>query len=128
MWFQRIKGRITWPLVVTMAYTLASMVLTVSHRKSYLSWYQSPTELPAAYRKVLDSNKPISMVAIQEFDKFLVCCESTLYSYSLDMAVRTSQGELTPESLINSEQKLGQDHGKILFFHAGRLANRTLSE
>ncbi len=128
MWFQLLKGRITSPLVVTMAYALASVVLTVSHRKSYLSWYQSPTQLPTAYRKVLDSNKPTSMVAIQEFDIFLVYCESTLYSYSLDMIVRTSQGELTLESLINSEEKLGQDHGTILFFQAGRLANRTLSE
>lgn len=96
--------------------------------KSYLSWYQSPTQLPAAYRKVLDSSEPISMVAIQDFDTFLVHCESTLYSYPLHMVVRTVQGELTLASLINSEEKLGQDRGKILFFKTGRLANRTLSE
>jgi len=68
------------------------------------------------------------MVVIQDFDKILVHCESTLYSYPLDMLVRTSQGELTLESLIKSEEKLGQGHGNILFFKAGRLANRTLSE
>lgn len=68
------------------------------------------------------------MVAIQDFDKFLVHCESALYSYPLDMVVRTSQGELTPESLVNSEEKLGQGHGKILFSKAGRVADRTLSE
>jgi len=128
MWFQLLKGRITSPLVVPTAYMLASVVPTVSHRKSYLSWYQSPTQLPVAYRKVLDSSGPISMVAIQDFDKFLVHCESTLYSYPLDMVARTSQGELTLESLVNSEEKLAQGHGKILFFKAGRLADRTLSE
>jgi len=68
------------------------------------------------------------MVANQDFDKFLVHCESALYSYPLDVVVRTSQGELTLESLVNSEEKLGQDHGKVLFFKAGRIANRTLSE
>jgi len=68
------------------------------------------------------------MVAIQDFDKFLVHCESALYSYPLDMVVRTSQGELTLESLVNSEEKLGQGHGEVLFFKAGRVANRTLSE
>lgn len=68
------------------------------------------------------------MVANQDFDKFLVHCESALYSYPLDVVVRTSQGELTLESLVNSEEKLGQDHGKVLFFKTGRIANRTLSE
>ena len=68
------------------------------------------------------------MVALQDSDKFLVLCESTLYSYPLEMVIRTSQGELTYESLINSEEKLGQGDEKILFFKAGRLVNRTLSE
>ena len=48
------------------------------------------------------------MVALENFDKFLVLCESTLYSYPLEMVIRTSQGELTYENLINSEEKLGQ--------------------
>lgn len=68
------------------------------------------------------------MVALEDFDKFLVLCESTLYSYPLEMVIRTSQGELTYENLINSEEKLGQGDEKILFFKAGRLANQTLSE
>jgi hypothetical protein len=128
MWFQLLKGKITLRSVVQAAYTLASVMLTVSHQKSHLSWYQSPTQLPVAYRKVLDSHGPNSMIAIQEFDIFLVHCESTLYSYPLDMLVRVSQGELALEDLIKSEEKLGQDHGNISFFKAGRVANRTLSE
>lgn len=68
------------------------------------------------------------MVALEDFDKFLVLCESTLYSYPLEMVIRTSQGELTYENLINSEEKLGQGDEKFLFFKAGRLANQTLSE
>jgi hypothetical protein len=76
----------------------------------------------------LDSNEPASMVAIPDYDKFLVHCESALYSYPLDMIVRVSQGEATPESLFNSEERLARDHRDISFFKAGRLDDRTLSK
>jgi RHO1 GDP-GTP exchange protein 1/2 len=85
-------------------------------------------KLPAAFRKVLDSNEPKSIIAIPEFDKFLVQCDSALYSYPLDMIVLIAQGSATPGSIIDSEEKLAGDRRDVLFFRAGRLANRTISE
>jgi hypothetical protein len=85
-------------------------------------------KLPAAFRKVLDSNEPKSVVAIPEFDKFIVQCDSALYSYPLDMIILIAQGGATLGSIIDSEEKLAGDHRDVLFFRTGRLGNRTISE
>jgi hypothetical protein len=77
----------------------------------------------------LEFNEPASVAAIPEFDKFIVHCESALYSYSLELAILVSQGDAASKpSLDNSEEKLAQGHGDVLFFKAGRLADRTLSK
>jgi hypothetical protein len=120
--FQLFKGRTTSRSVASMAYTLASALLIVSIRMSHLSC--SPTQFSVAFRKVLDSNEPKSMVAIPEFDKFLVHCDSALYSYPLEII---AQGDATPGSIANSEEILG-NRRDILFFRTGRLENRTLSK
>ena len=52
-----------------------------------------------------------------------------LSSYSLELAIRVSQGDASSKpGLDSSEEKLAQQHGNILFFKAGRIADRTLSK
>jgi RHO1 GDP-GTP exchange protein 1/2 len=77
----------------------------------------------------LEFNEPTSVVAVPEFDKLIVHCELSLFSYSLELAIRVSQGDASSKpSLDNSEEKLAQEHGNVLFFKAGRIADRTLSK
>lgn len=85
-----------------------------------LSW------LLAAFRKVLEFNEPNSIVAIPEFNKFIVHCELELYSYPLDKAVRVSQGDAAHKDLSSfEEKKFAENHGEILFLKAGRIVDRT---
>jgi len=51
-----------------------------------------------------------------------------LYSYPLDLVVRVSQGLSTVKTLEDSVERLAQKDGNVLFFRAGRTANRTLGE
>lgn len=67
-------------------------------------------------------------MAIPEFNKFLVHCESTLSSYPLDKVIRASravQGDAAIKDLGASEEKLSQDEEHVLFLKAGRLVERT---
>jgi hypothetical protein len=125
-----MPGRITSPLVVPVVYTLASVPSVqktiVSRRESHLSL--SRIWLPAAFRKILESNEPSSIVAIPEYNKFLVHCESTLSSYPLDKVIRASravQGDAAIKDLGDSEEKLSKDEEHVLFLKAGRLLERT---
>jgi hypothetical protein len=68
------------------------------------------------------------MAAIPEYDKFLVQCDSALYSYPLQMIVLIAQGDATLGSILDSEESLAGDRRDVLFFRAGRLADRTLGE
>ena len=124
--FQHFGGRVTSPSVAPTAYTLASVLLTVSHRKSHSSC--SPIQFLAAFRRVLDSNEPTLIVAIPESNAFLVHCESKLFSYRLDGVIRVSQGDAEPKKNDDWETRLAQDSGDVLFFKAGRIADQTLSE
>jgi RHO1 GDP-GTP exchange protein 1/2 len=77
----------------------------------------------------LEFNEPNSVVAVPEFNKFIVHCELELFSYSLELAIRVSQGDVSSKpGLDNSEEKLAQEHGNVLFFKAGRIADRMLSK
>ena len=77
----------------------------------------------------MEFNEPTSVVAIPDFNKFIVHCEMALFSYSLELAIRVSQEDASSKpGLDNSEEKLAQGHGNILFFKAGRIADRTLSK
>jgi hypothetical protein len=68
-------------------------------------------------------------VAVPEFNKFIVHCETKLSSFPLDKVIRVSQGDDASEpSLDDSEENLAQGHGNVMFFKAGRLADRTLSK
>jgi hypothetical protein len=77
----------------------------------------------------LEFNEPTSVVAVPEFNKLLVHCELELVSYSLELAIRVSQGDASSKpGLDDSEEKLAQDHGNVLFVKAGRIADQTLSK
>ncbi|KAI0001432.1 CNH domain-containing protein [Russula compacta] len=78
-----------------------------------------------AFRRVLEYNEPISIVAIPEFNKFIVHCESALYSYPLDVVVSASQGDATTLNLDKSMERLVEEHGDISFVKAGRVVDQT---
>ena len=85
--------------------------------------------LPIAFRKVLDFNTPTSIVAIPEFNKFIVHCEPELYSYPLEFVIGIYQEDAASQPVPqDSEEKLAQGDGDVLFFKAGRVANRTFSK
>ena len=70
----------------------------------------------------------MSIVAIPEFDKFLVHCEMSLFSFSLEMVIRASRGEVTIKDLDSSMQRLAEEHGSVLFLKTGSVAGRTLGK
>ena len=108
-----------------MAYTLVFVPTLVSYIELRSSL--SLIRLAAAFQKVLGFISPTAVVAIPEFNKFLVHYEMALYSYPLDLVVRASQG-LSTVKLEDSVERLAQKDGNILFFRAGRIANRTLGK
>ena len=73
-------------------------------------------------------NKPNTIAAFPEYNEFLVHNESALYSYPLDLIVRISRGDSTPESLDESKVKLAEGHRDSLFFKAGYISDRTSSK
>jgi hypothetical protein len=84
--------------------------------------------LPAAFRKILEFNEPSSIVAIPEYNKFLVHCESTLSSYPLDKVIRAFravQGDAAIKDLGISEEKLSKNDEHVLFLKTGYLVERT---
>jgi hypothetical protein len=98
-------------------------IVSPSLWNSRLNWLL--IQLPA-FRRVLEFNEPISMVAIPEFNKFLVHCEMALYSYPLDMIVRAFRGDATFNDLDNSMERLAGTHGAVWFLKTGSVAGRTL--
>jgi hypothetical protein len=81
-----------------------------------------------AFQRVLELISPTSIVAVPDINKFIVHCDTALFSYPLDLVVRVSQGHATPETLADSVERLAQKDGSVLFFKAGRVGHRTLSE
>jgi hypothetical protein len=81
-----------------------------------------------AFQKVLELINPTSIAAVPEFNKFLVHCDTALFSYPLDLVIRVSQGHVTPKALGDSAERLAQKDGSVLFFKAGRVGHRTLSK
>jgi RHO1 GDP-GTP exchange protein 1/2 len=99
---------------------------TVSCRNFHFHW--SLIQLHPAFLRVLEYNEPMSIVAIPEFDKFLVHCEKSLFSYPLEMVVRAFRGEVTAKDLDDSMKRLAEEHGSVLFLKTGSVAGRTLSK
>jgi hypothetical protein len=71
---------------------------------------------------------PTSVVALPEFNKLLVQCDTALLSYPLDLVIRVSQGHYAPNMLDDSMERLAQKDGTVLFFRAGRVSHRTLGK
>jgi len=67
--------------------------------------YVSKRTIDYSFRKVLEFNEPNSIVAIPEFNKFIVHCEFELSSYPLDKVVRVSQGDAAYKDLSSLEGK-----------------------
>jgi hypothetical protein len=84
--------------------------------------------MPEAFQGVLVSDKPTSIAAIPVFNKFLVHCESALFSYPLDLVIRVSREDATSKDLTDLEEKLAQEGGNVLFFKAGQVADRTFGK
>jgi hypothetical protein len=104
----------------------ASVLTLVRHLRFRFSW--SLICLPTAFQRVLGFINPTSIVAVPEFNKFLVYCDTALLSYPLDLVIRVSQGSSTPKTLDDSVERLAQKVGNVLFFKTGRVAHRTLSK
>lgn len=77
--------------------------------------------------KVLEFNEPNSIVAIPEFNKFLVHCEGKLTSYPLDKVVHVSQGTAEYKDLGYWAKQFGpaEGDGDVLFLKAGSIVDRT---
>ena len=95
---------------------------------SKLSSVYSLSWLPAAFRKVLEFSEPNSTVAIPEFNKFIVHCESELFSYPLDKVIRVCQGDATYKDLFSLKEMLADGHGEVLFLKVGRIVDRNADQ
>src|SRR5260221_7559168 len=109
-----------------MVYTLVFVPTLVSYIEFRFSL--SLIRLAAAFQKVLGFISRTAVIAIPEFNKFLVHYEMALYSYPLDLVVRVSQRLSTVKTLEDSVERLAQKDGNVLFFRAGRIAHRTLGK
>ncbi|KZT20157.1 hypothetical protein NEOLEDRAFT_1141126 [Neolentinus lepideus HHB14362 ss-1] len=88
----------------------------------YISLISKTT--PGPFRKVLTCSNPTSMVALEDFNKLIIYHESSLWSYSLEMLARVSQGQTSPQGLEASRQKVGGD--RVVLFRIGIFDDRTI--
>jgi len=88
--------------------------------------YVSRRTTEYSFRKVLEFDGPTSMVAIPAFNKFIVHCESTLFSYPLDIVVHVSRGDATTKDLDGSVEWLSREDGPVSFLKVGHGDNRTV--
>lgn len=123
---QHFRSGISLLPAVPMVYTLVSVLTLVSHSIPRVPW--SLIFETTAFQKVLELISPTSIVAVPEFNKFLVHCDTALFSYPLDLVVRVSQGHATSKTLGDSVERLAQKDGSVSFFKAGRVGHRTLSK
>jgi hypothetical protein len=105
---------------------LVCALILVSHRDSRLPYLL--IHFYVAFQRVLEFINPTSLVALPKFNKFLVHCETALFSYPLDLVIRVSQGNAAIEDLVNSVERLAQKDGNVLFFKAGYAGDRTLGK
>ena len=79
----------------------------------------------SAFRKVLDVANPTCLVAIEKVNKFFVLHDHGLSSYPLNLVVEATLGMSDTQSLEASRELLATD---VLFFRAGKIANRVVGE
>ncbi len=66
------------------------------------------------------------MAALQDYNKLIVHVNSLLYSYSLDILARVSQGQSTPQALEASLETIAGQDNPVIFFRAGELLKRMI--
>jgi len=78
------------------------------------------------FRRVLTFSNPPTLIALHDFNKFIVQHEASLLAYSVDLLARVAQGQAPPQTLDASMEKLAGQEGSVLFARSGRVGNRTL--
>ncbi|KAI0264429.1 hypothetical protein BC834DRAFT_826441 [Gloeopeniophorella convolvens] len=79
----------------------------------------------SSFRKILPLAHSTTMLALPQFNRFLVHHETTLLSYPLDLLVQVYLGNGTTQSLNDSAEKPAQDDGNVLFLKAGRIREQS---
>ncbi|TDL16579.1 hypothetical protein BD410DRAFT_822834 [Rickenella mellea] len=78
------------------------------------------------FKKLIKCASPTSMAALQDYNKLIVHVNSLLYSYSLDILARVSQGQSTPQALEASLETIAGQDNPVIFFRAGELLKRMI--
>ncbi|KAH7911069.1 hypothetical protein BJ138DRAFT_1113504 [Hygrophoropsis aurantiaca] len=78
------------------------------------------------FRKILSFTSPTSIIALQDFNKFIVHHENWLISYSLDLLARVALYQAPPSSLDASLEKIAGQDGNVVFCSAGRIGQRSI--
>lgn len=70
---------------------------------------------------------PSAMVALQDYNKFLVHVQEqgNLYSYSMDLMARVSVGQSQPQALDATSERISE---KVIFFRTGIVNNKTVGK
>ncbi|KZT00783.1 uncharacterized protein LAESUDRAFT_687612 [Laetiporus sulphureus 93-53] len=80
----------------------------------------------AQFRRALSTTNSSSMVALSDFNKFLVLSDDGLSAFSLDLLGRVGQGLATIHHLEATMEPIAPQDGGIMFFRAGRIGERTM--
>ncbi|KAF7986494.1 hypothetical protein HWV62_31305 [Athelia sp. TMB] len=80
----------------------------------------------AKFTRVLPYSNPTSMLALQDFNKFVVQHEACLYSYSLDLMARVIRHPSSIKSFEATMEKIAGNEGSVLLARSGRVGNRIL--
>lgn len=80
------------------------------------------------FQRVLPFSNVPTLIALQDFNKFIVQHDATLLCYSLDLLARVASGSAPASSLDASKEQLAGQDGSVLFIRSGRVGNRTLRE
>ncbi|KAH7930131.1 hypothetical protein BV22DRAFT_1028615 [Leucogyrophana mollusca] len=78
------------------------------------------------YRRILSFGNPTTIIALQDFNKFIIHHENYLLAYSLDLLARVALYQAPPSSLDASLEKIAGQDGNVLFCSAGRIGQRTI--
>ncbi|KAF7964575.1 hypothetical protein HWV62_5482, partial [Athelia sp. TMB] len=82
--------------------------------------------VPFKFTRVLPYSNPTSMLALQDFNKFVVQHEACLYSYSLDLMARVIRHPSSIKSFEATMEKIAGNEGSVLLARSGRVGNRIL--
>ena len=80
------------------------------------------------YRVVLRHPNPHYICALPDFNKFLVHVDNSVWSYSLDLMARLSQGQSSHQALTSTMERVSDKDANVIIFRAGVVKDRTLGE